>query len=116
MIPVTTTSRVVVTDTQSAAHLSDRGPQPRILWDAPNLRVIVGGLQPGQQIPSHPEAQALYYFLAGSGVMVVDAETIPVTPGLTVIVPEGAARGMTAQTTLIFLAARAPDRPEGSAA
>jgi quercetin dioxygenase-like cupin family protein len=97
---------VFLADTKAAANLSDQGPQPQILWDTPNLRVIVGGLKAGQQIPSHPEAQALYYFLEGNGVMIVDAEQIVVEPGVTVIVPDGATRGMTAQTTLVFLGAR----------
>lgn len=83
------------------------GPRPQFLVDSARLTVVVAGLEPGQQIPSHPEALAVYYFMAGEGVMTVDDAAFAVTAGATVIAPPGAARGLRAGSRLIFLAAKA---------
>lgn len=83
------------------------GPRPQFLVDSARLTVVVAGLEPGQQIPSHPEVLAVYHFLAGEGVMTVDDAAFAVTAGATVIAPPGAARGLRAGSRLIFLAAKA---------
>src|SRR3990167_1874135 len=46
-------------------------PQPAFLRDEEGLRVLVAGLEPGGQIPAHPERLAVYHFLEGTGSMVV---------------------------------------------
>ena len=66
----------------------------------------MAGLEPGQQIPAHPESLAVYHFLAGEGIMTVDDEELAVTAGSTVITPAGAVRGMRATSRLTFLAAK----------
>lgn len=95
----------------SAVHelavFDDDGPRPQFLLDTEKLKVIVAGLEPGQQIPAHPESLAVYHFLAGEGVMTVDDEELAVTAGATVIAPAGAARGMRAGSRLTFLAVKA---------
>jgi quercetin dioxygenase-like cupin family protein len=83
------------------------GPRPHVLAEEGRLKVIVAGLQPGQRIPEHPEAAAVYHFLDGCGWMQVDGERIAVQAGSTVITPAGARRGVEAETALAFLAARA---------
>jgi quercetin dioxygenase-like cupin family protein len=70
------------------------------------FKVILAGLEPGQKIPPHPEAQAMYHFLEGAGAMIVDGERLAVEAGATVITPQGAVRGVEAETRLAFLAAR----------
>lgn len=80
------------------------GPQPQILVQNEKLKVIIAGLEAGQKIPPHPEALAVYHFLEGSGWMTVDDERYPVSSGATVITPEGAKRGVEAETKLVFLA------------
>ncbi len=85
---------------------SPTGPQPQQLIETGNLRVIVAGLEPGQKIPVHPEAAAMYHFLEGTGWMTVDAERLAVGPGATVVMPAGAQRGVEAETRLAFVAAR----------
>lgn len=82
------------------------GPQPQFLFDSEKLKVLVAGLEPGQQIPAHIETLAVYHFLAGEGVMTVNDEEFAVTAGSTVITPTGAARGMHASSRLVFLAAK----------
>lgn len=85
---------------------SPGGPQPQILAEDEKLKLIMGCLEAGQKIPTHPEALAVYHFLEGTGWMIVDDERYPISPGATIITPEGAKRGVEAETRLVFLAVR----------
>lgn len=93
-------------DMQSEVTFGESGPQPKFLVDDPKFKVILGGLKAGQQIPVHPESLAVYHFVAGTGTMTVDDEQFPISAGATVITPEGARRGMKAETEVIFLASK----------
>ena len=62
------------------------GPQPQFLLDSDQLKVIIVGLNAGQQIPAHPEELAMYHILAGTGSMTVNGQILPVRAGDTVIV------------------------------
>ncbi|MGE5250192.1 MAG: cupin domain-containing protein [Bacteroidota bacterium] len=97
---------IYIKDVRERAVFAADGPKPQFLVDLPNLKVLVAGLEAGQQIPVHPEQAALYHFLEGDGLMTVGEETYSVGPGVTVLVPEGAPRGMTARTRLIFLGSK----------
>lgn len=94
-------------DTAGQAVFDAAGPRPQFLVDSAKLAVVVAGLEPGQQIPPHPEALAVYHFLSGEGVMTINDEAFAVTAGATVIAPPGSARGMRADSRLVFLAAKA---------
>ncbi len=85
---------------------SDEGPQPHVLMADEKVKFILAGLKSGQQIPDHTEAQAIYHFLDGNGWMTVDGERTAVNPGATIVMPQGASRGMEAETQLAFLAIR----------
>jgi quercetin dioxygenase-like cupin family protein len=85
---------------------SPDGPQPQILMANDKVKIIVAGLEPGQKIPEHSEMAAMYHFLEGNGWMLVDGERLAVAPGATIVMPEGAVRGMEAETRLAFLATR----------
>lgn len=91
---------------QEVVVFDDDGPRPQFLVDSQKLKVIIAGLEPGQQIPPHPETLAVYHFLAGDGVMIVNDEEFAVTAGSTVVTPPGATRGMRATSRLTFLAAK----------
>jgi quercetin dioxygenase-like cupin family protein len=93
-------------DTREKALFTPEGPRPQFLVDGQHFKVIVAGLEPGQQIPNHPESFAVYHFLEGKGVMFVDTQQFAVAPGATVITPAGANRGMHAETRLIFMAVK----------
>lgn len=82
------------------------GPRPQLLVDCEKLKVIVAGLEPGQQLLPHAETLAVYHFLSGEGVMTVNGADYPVHAGATVIAPPGATRGMRATSRLTFLAAK----------
>jgi quercetin dioxygenase-like cupin family protein len=85
---------------------SPDGPQPQALMENEKFKVVIGGLEPGQKIPPHPEGESVFHFLEGTGWMVVDGERFAVTAGATVVTPAGARRGIEAETRLAFLAAR----------
>ncbi|MBP7962205.1 MAG: cupin domain-containing protein [Caldilineaceae bacterium] len=91
---------------QDIVVYSPDGPQPQFLMGAEQFKVLMAGLEAGQQIPPHPEGLAMYHFLAGTGSMTVNGETLPVQTGDTVITPAGASRGIVAETKLAFLAAK----------
>lgn len=93
-------------DTQSQAVLGQQGSQPQFLANDDHFKVVLRRLDPGEQIPVHPDALAVYHFLAGSGTMIVDDQPYPITAGATLITPAGSARGMQATTQVIFLAAK----------
>jgi quercetin dioxygenase-like cupin family protein len=97
---------VVFQDVREKVVFSSAGPHPQVLLESGKLKALVAGLEPGQKIPPHPEALAMYYFVEGTGWMIVDGERFPVAVGTTIFAAQGAARGMEADTRLVFLAAR----------
>ncbi len=100
------TQTTLYPDWQEKVIYSSEGPQPQILMANEKVKIIVAGLEPGQKIPEHAEAAAMYHFLEGAGWMLVDGERLAVSTGATVVMPEGAVRGMEAETRLAFLATR----------
>ncbi len=97
---------VVFPDVREKVIFSAAGPRPEVLLETAKLKALVAGLEPGQRIPPHPEALAMYYFVEGTGWMTVGGERFPVTAGTIIFAAQGAARGMEAETRLVFLAAR----------
>jgi quercetin dioxygenase-like cupin family protein len=85
---------------------SPENPQPQSLFSEGQVKVITIGLEPGQNIPIHPEGLTVYIFLKGKGWMIVNGERLAVHPGATVITPAGAQRGVEAITRLSFQTVR----------
>lgn len=85
---------------------STEGLQPQILLVNDKVKILLAGLEPGQKIPEHAENSAMYHILEGSGWIFVDGERWPVSPGATIVMPDGTVRGMEAETRLAFLAIR----------
>jgi quercetin dioxygenase-like cupin family protein len=96
----------VFPDWREKVVFSDEGPQPQTLVESDGFKVVLAGLKPGQSIPPHPEGRAVYYFLDGRGAMTVDGERISTAAGAIVMTPQGATRGVEAETQLAFLATR----------
>ncbi|MBT8218167.1 MAG: cupin domain-containing protein [Acidimicrobiia bacterium] len=105
----TSTRAQLCTDWRSTVTFSDEGPTPLSLTDTGQFKVVLVGLKAGQSIPSHPSPAAMYHFLDGTGTISVDGHLITVQPGATVIVPDGAHRGIEAETDVVFLGARGPE-------
>src|SRR5574339_1184766 len=99
-------SNIYFPDIKSKAVFSINGPKPQFLIDTPQFKALVVGLEAGGQIPIHPGEAAAYHFLEGEGLMTVDEETFEVKPGVTVVAPSGAKRGVKATTRLVFLWAK----------
>lgn len=93
-------------ETKSKAVFAMDGPRPQFLYDTPQFKALVVGLEAGGQIPVHPGEAAMYHFLEGEGLMTVDEESFAIQPGVTVITPSGAKRGMNAKTRLVFLGSK----------
>lgn len=106
MNAVIETPLVFLTDWRTAVVHAPEGPQPHILVDGPDVKVILAGLEQGHRLPAHPEAQAVYHFLEGTGTMTVDGDSFAVKPGATVITPAGSSRGLVAESRLSFLAVK----------
>ncbi len=99
-------SETLFPDWHDLVRYASPGPQPTILCDEPELRVLVAGLEPGGRILAHAERQAVYHFLQGEGIMEVDGARHRVAAGATIVAPAGSTRGMEAITRLAFLAVR----------
>lgn len=100
------TQTTLYTDWREKVVYSTEGPQPQPLMVNEKVKIIIAGLEPGQTIPEHEEAAAMYHFLEGSGWMIVDGQRLAVSAGATVTMPEDTVRGMEAKTRLAFLATR----------
>lgn len=107
------TDEMVFPDWRELVKYAAPGPQPTIIADEPEFRVLVAGLEPGGRIPPHAGPRAVYHFLEGEGVMIIDGEPHHITAGMTVVAPAGSSRGMEATTRLAFLAVRVGPEPAG---
>jgi quercetin dioxygenase-like cupin family protein len=101
-----TTSQIYFAEVKAKAVFSTEGPKPQFLINTPQFKALVVGLEAGGQIPVHPGEAAMYHFLEGEGLMTVDEETFAIKPGVTVVAPSGAKRGMNAKTRVIFLGSK----------
>jgi quercetin dioxygenase-like cupin family protein len=97
---------ILFPDWKEKVVFAQDGPKPQVLEENDRLKVVIAGLESGQRIPEHPESLGMYHILEGRGRMVVDGEWFPITKGATVITPQGASRGMEADTRLVFIATR----------
>ncbi|MCE9646419.1 MAG: cupin domain-containing protein [Chloroflexi bacterium] len=101
-----TTSQIYFADTKEKAVFSAEGPKPQFLIETPQFKALVVGLEAGGQIPVHPGEAAMYHFLEGEGLMTVGDESFAIKPGVTIVVPSGAKRGMNAKTRVVFLGSK----------
>lgn len=85
---------------------SQQHPQPQIIEENSKFKSVIVGLEAGVKIPPHAEGPAIFHFLEGTGQVIVGEETYAIQPGGTVIVPDGAIRGIEAETRLAVLAVR----------
>ncbi len=101
-------SQIYFPNVKSKAVFAAKGskPNPQFLVDRPGFKALVAGLEAGAQIPLHPEEAAMYHFLEGEGLMTVDEQTFAIRPGVTLVTPSGAKRGIVAKTRLVFIASK----------
>jgi quercetin dioxygenase-like cupin family protein len=100
-------------DWRTVITYASPGPEPYLLVDEPELRVLVAGLEPGGRIPPHPERRAVYHALEGEGFLFLDGTAMPFRAGAIIVAPEGSTRGIEAVTRLAFMAVRIGPDPMG---
>lgn len=96
---------------EDSVRFGDQGPATTTLLETPHLRALLVGLRADQMIPMHPSPEAIYHFLQGTGTMTVDDERYPIQPGATIVVPDGAKRGITADGDIVFIGTTRPADP-----
>ena len=102
------TQKVFYPDWKKVVVYSAKGAQPQVLVENEKYKSVIVGLAAGNSLPPHTEGPALFHFLEGSGRVIVGEESFAVHAGATVIVPDGAMRGIAAETQLALLAVRLP--------
>ena len=102
------TQDILYPDWNELVVYAESRPQPTVLAQGDKYRAVIGGLKAGGSMPPHAEGPVLIHFLEGTGQMIVGEETFAVQAGATVVVPNGAVRGMEAVTQLAFLAVMLP--------
>ena len=98
----------LVLDWRERIVFSANGPQPFVLVENAKIKSVLVGLEPGQVLPPHPAPDGIYQFLEGSGWMIVDDQRLRIQAGSIVAVPDGAKRGVQAETRLAFIGVRLP--------
>lgn len=98
--------KVYFPDWKELVIYPEKGAQPQVLVESDKYKSVIAGLSEGSALPPHPEGPAIFHFLEGTGQMIVGEESYKVAAGATVIVPDGALRGIEAKTRLAFLAVR----------
>ncbi len=102
------TQKVFYPDWKEIVVYSAKGAQPQVLVENVKFKSVIIGLAAGNSIPPHPEGPALFHFLEGSGRVIVGEQSFTVHAGATIIVPDGAMRGIEAETQVALLAVRLP--------
>ncbi len=95
-------------DWKDIVTYSEGGPRPYVLVETDHYKSVIAGLAAGQRMPPHAEGPAVFHFLEGKGQMIVGEQVFGVQAGATLVVPDGAVRGVEAETRLAFLAVRLP--------
>lgn len=95
-------------DYHSSVRFNAEGPQPQSWLNTPGLKVVLIGLEPGQQAGPHAAPPAVYHILEGTGWAIIGTERQRIGPGATLVVEGDVVRGIVAETRLVFLGARVP--------
>lgn len=91
------------------AQFSTDRPVTRLLYDAPEMRVVVFGLEAGQEIPPHTApSRVLLHLLQGRGVFLTGKGEEPAYPGAFVVTEPNELHGLKAVERTVMLAVIAP--------
>ncbi len=81
----------------------------QLLHDAPEMRVVVFGVDAGQEIPPHTApARVLMHVVQGQGVFVTGEGTAPARAGTFVVTEPNEPHGFKAEARTVLLAVIAP--------
>ncbi len=90
-------------DWRAVTRPDEAGPNVTVLHQSDTLKVLLVGLAAGQALPPHPGPAASFHFLEGEASVLVGDETVNVSAGATVVVPDGVQRSIHAVTNMAFL-------------
>ena len=102
------TKKLLYSHWQDVVVYAEKGPQPQVLTEGEGYKAVIVGLKAEGRIPPHEEGAAIFHFLEGTGRVLVGEESFDVQAGSTVVIPNGAVRGIEAETQLALLAVRLP--------
>ncbi|MCK4738974.1 MAG: cupin domain-containing protein [Deltaproteobacteria bacterium] len=77
---------------------------PRILRVAPDYKVPLICMEPGQSIAPHPSGQGVFYIVSGKAVMTIDDKEIEVKAGTMIFIEKDETRGIKATEQLVAFA------------
>ncbi len=82
------------------------------IFESPRILVGLNSFEPGQEhkLHAHEGMDKVYQVLTGTGVFLLEAEEIPMEPGVMLVAPEGVPHGVrnTGGERLVLLAILAP--------
>ncbi len=82
------------------------------IFESPRILVGLNSFEPGQEhkLHAHEGMDKVYQVLSGTGVFLLEAEEIPMSPGVMLVAPEGVSHGVriTGSERLVLLAILAP--------
>ncbi len=90
-------------DWRAVAEPGGAGPQVTLLHQSDTLKVVLVGLGAGMGLPAHTGAAASFHILDGHCTVQVGDETVEASAGSTVVIPDGAQRGVKATSDVVFL-------------
>ena len=92
-----------------AARFAPDRPVSQMLLDSPDARLVVFGLEPGQEVPPHTSTSTvLMQALQGEGSFTVGAAEFPAAPGCLAVCRPNETHGMKAKSRMVVLAVIAP--------
>lgn len=82
------------------------------LFESPRILVGLNSFEPGQEhkLHAHEGMDKVYHVVAGTGAFLLEAQEIPMQPGVMLVAPEGVPHGVrnTGEEQLILVAILAP--------
>jgi quercetin dioxygenase-like cupin family protein len=99
-------------DLVAAAHVPERGILSQTISDADDVRVVLFGFAPGEELSEHTSARAaLLEIVSGTADMVVGGEAFTGVPGTWVRMPPRMAHSIHATSPLVLLLTLLPEQP-----
>jgi quercetin dioxygenase-like cupin family protein len=96
--------KAVIGNASALAEFSADGYCPKVLSATDSTRVMVVGMQDGQEIPLHtPGIELALAIMEGAGEVWVGDGPRPVSAGDLVVIPAGTTRGVRAKGRLVFM-------------
>lgn len=92
------------TSWEDGVEFAPDGPMRKKLIDTPEYTSVLVRMEEAQSLPPHTAMAGTYHAIQGSSRMTAGDAEFEVGPGATVVIPEGAPRGVRADTRLVFLA------------